>query len=59
MRREPTKATDFFPGLRGKRKWLRFTAAAIRDLQGNLIGAIETLEDITEEQTGGGGAEAE
>ena len=42
------EATDFFPTLGEEGKWLRFTAAAIRDPQGNLIGAIETLEDITE-----------
>jgi signal transduction histidine kinase/ActR/RegA family two-component response regulator len=28
--------------------WLRFTAAVIRDTHGNLVGAIETLEDVTE-----------
>jgi len=29
-------------------KWLRFTAAPIKDPQGQIIAAIETLEDITE-----------
>jgi PAS domain S-box-containing protein len=29
-------------------KWLRFTASPIRDKQNRIIGAIETLEDITE-----------
>ncbi len=42
------EVTDFFPGLGNGGKWLNFTAAAIRDAAGNLIGAIETLEDITE-----------
>jgi len=28
--------------------WVHFTAAIIRDAEGNVIGAVETLEDITE-----------
>ncbi|MCX5856244.1 MAG: PAS domain S-box protein [Deltaproteobacteria bacterium] len=42
------EATDFFPELGDTGKWLRFTAAVIRDSQGYLVGAIETLEDVTE-----------
>jgi PAS domain S-box-containing protein len=42
------EATDFFPELGNGGKWLRFTAAAIRNSSGHLIGAVETLEDITE-----------
>jgi len=43
------EATAFFPELGGNvSKWLHFTAANIRDSQGNLVGAIETIEDITE-----------
>ncbi|HET6461758.1 MAG TPA: PAS domain S-box protein, partial [Syntrophales bacterium] len=45
---EAYEATDFFPELGDTGKWLRFTAAAIRDSQGNLVGVIETLEDVTE-----------
>ena len=45
---EAYEATDFFPALGVKGRWLHFTAALIRDSWGNLIGAIETLEDITE-----------
>lgn len=45
---EAFEATDFFPSLRGKGKWLRFTAAVIRNSAAELIGAIETFEDITE-----------
>jgi PAS domain S-box-containing protein len=45
---EAYEATDFFPALGEKGVWLRFTAAAIRDARGELVGAIETLEDITE-----------
>jgi two-component system NtrC family sensor kinase len=42
------EATDFFPTLGENGKWLRFTAAAIRDSKGMIVAAIETLEDITE-----------
>jgi PAS domain S-box-containing protein len=42
------EATDYFPRLGKEGAWLHFTAAAIRDSKGNLIGAVETLEDITE-----------
>ena len=45
---EAYEATDFFPDLGEKGRWLRFTAALIRQTKGNIIGAIETLEDITE-----------
>ncbi|MEE9935394.1 MAG: PAS domain S-box protein [Deltaproteobacteria bacterium] len=44
---EAYEAIDFFPELGHRGKWLRFTAALIRDEGGELIGAIETLEDIT------------
>ena len=42
------EATDFFPVLGQAGKWLRFTAAAIRDSLGMIVAAVETLEDITE-----------
>jgi len=45
---EAYEATDFFPYLGEKGRWLRFTAAALRDSTGEPVGAIETLEDITE-----------
>jgi two-component system, cell cycle sensor histidine kinase and response regulator CckA len=41
------EATDFFPEMRGG-TWLYFTAAPIRDTDGTIIGAVETLADITE-----------
>jgi len=41
------EATDFFPELGKKGKWLRFTAATIRNARGSVVGAVETLEDIT------------
>jgi PAS domain S-box-containing protein len=42
------EVTDFFPRMGGHGIWLHFTAAPIRDDEGNIIGAVETLEDITE-----------
>ncbi len=42
------EAEDFFPDLGRNGKWLHFTASPIRDSNGEIIGAIETLEDITE-----------
>lgn len=42
------EATDFFPELGKKGRWLRFTAAVIRNSKGAVVGAIETLEDITQ-----------
>jgi PAS domain S-box-containing protein len=42
------EATDFFPEMGERGKWLHFTAAAIREPDGSIIGAVETLEDITE-----------
>jgi len=45
---EAYEATDFFPTLGDSGKWLRFTAAAIRNIHGDMVGAIETLEDVTE-----------
>ena len=37
---EAFEATDFFPELGESGKWLRFTAAVIRDFRGNLRGII-------------------
>ncbi len=45
---EAYEATDFFSELKGGGKWVRFTAAVVRDSRGDLVGAIETLEDVTE-----------
>lgn len=41
---------DFFPSLGGDGRWLHFMAAPLRDPSGQIIGAIETLQDITERQ---------
>ena len=42
------EATDFFPELGKRGRWLRFTAAVIHNSRGAVIGAVETLEDITQ-----------
>jgi signal transduction histidine kinase len=39
---------DFFPNLGEGGKWLHFTASPIKGDSGEIIGAIETLEDVTE-----------
>jgi PAS domain S-box-containing protein len=39
------EATDFFPN---QSKWLHFTAGLIRNKNGDVTGAVETLEDITD-----------
>ena len=44
------KATDFFQFVGTGGTWLRFTAATIRDSNDNVIGALETLEDVTRER---------
>ncbi|HEX9911463.1 MAG TPA: PAS domain S-box protein, partial [Desulfatiglandales bacterium] len=42
------EAEAFFPKMGEKGKWLLITAAPLRDTEAKLIGAIETLQDITE-----------
>jgi len=42
------EAEDFFPGLNNSGKWLHFTASPLIGDDGEMMGAIETLEDITE-----------
>jgi two-component system sensor histidine kinase DegS len=42
------EAEDFFPELGKDGKWLRFTASPIRTNDGQIIGAIETLENVSE-----------
>jgi len=41
------EATDFIPRMGKEGSWLHFTAAPIRDASGTIIGAVETLEDVT------------
>ncbi|MFW6415137.1 MAG: PAS domain-containing hybrid sensor histidine kinase/response regulator [Thermodesulfobacteriota bacterium] len=39
---------DFFPDLGEQGTWLYFTASSLRDEQGDITGAVETLLDVTE-----------
>lgn len=41
------EAEDFFSEIGGEGKWLHFTASPIRDSSGEVIGAKETLVDVT------------
>lgn len=42
------EAEGFFPNLGATGRWLFFTAAPLRNSKGEVVGAIETLQDITE-----------
>jgi PAS domain S-box-containing protein len=42
------EALDFIPNAGKSGLFLRFTSAAIRDLEGKILGAVEMLEDITD-----------
>ncbi|NHC06462.1 ATP-binding protein [Azonexus fungiphilus] len=42
------EAESFFPHLGDGGRWLFFTAAPIRDADGKVVGAIETLQDVSE-----------
>lgn len=42
------EAEDFFPHFGQGGKWIFFTAAPLKDSTGAVIGAIETLQDITD-----------
>lgn len=44
------EAEDFFPALGEDGKWLYLTASPIKDDTGEIIGAIETLRDVTDEK---------
>jgi signal transduction histidine kinase len=48
LHEEAYEATVFFGALGEQGKWVRVTAAAIRNPVGDLIGAVETIEDVTE-----------
>jgi PAS domain S-box-containing protein len=45
------EATDFFPKIGKEGKWLHFTAGLIKNRNGDTIGAVESLEDITDRKT--------
>ncbi len=44
------EAVDFFPDIGEKGRWLFFTAAPLTDSNGSIIGAIETLQDVSEQK---------
>jgi PAS domain S-box-containing protein len=44
------EAEDYFPYLAGGGKWMYFTATPLKDDEGKIIGAVETLQDITEQR---------
>lgn len=44
------EVTQFFSDMGERGKWFRITAAGLRDARGHLFGAMETLEDITEQK---------
>jgi two-component system sensor histidine kinase DegS len=44
------EAQDFFPQFGESGKWLFFTAAPLKDSEGEIVGAIETLQDVTDER---------
>ncbi len=48
--KERFAATDFFKDLTDQGKWLYFTASTYDDSDGNIAGAVETLQDVTEEK---------
>jgi len=45
------ECTDFIRKLGISGEWMHFTAAPIRSARGTIIGAVETLEDITERKS--------
>lgn len=45
---EAFEAEDFFPHFGEAGKWLYFTAAPLRDDNGQICGAIETLQDVSD-----------
>jgi signal transduction histidine kinase len=44
------EVAQFFPDMGEKGKWFRITSAGLRDSRGYFFGAMETLEDITEQK---------
>jgi len=50
IEKERYAAEDFFPDLGEDGKWLFFTVAPLKDENGEIIGAVETLQDITDEK---------
>jgi PAS domain S-box-containing protein len=51
LMKESYECERFIPSMGPRGKWLFFTAGPLRDMQGRLCGAIETLQDITKSKT--------
>ena len=44
------EATDHFPSFSAGAKWLYFTAAPLHNDKGEVVGAVETLQDVTNQK---------
>ena len=44
------EATDHFPNFNAGEKWLYFTAAPLQNQEGKVIGAVETLQDVSNQK---------
>ncbi|MBL4899405.1 MAG: diguanylate cyclase [Colwellia sp.] len=44
------EATNHFPNFNAGAKWLYFTAAPLQNKEGKIIGAVETLQDVTNQK---------
>lgn len=44
------EATDHFPSFNDDEKWLYFTAAPLQNKEGKIIGAVETLQDVSKQK---------
>ena len=44
------EVTVFFPHMGNGGKWLHVTAVPVRDSTGNVVGSVETIEDLTEQK---------
>ncbi|MFO7968058.1 MAG: PAS domain S-box protein [Archaeoglobaceae archaeon] len=44
------EATDYFPHLGEDGRWLYFTACPLKNEEGRITGAIETIQDVTEQK---------
>ncbi len=42
--------TGYFPDMGEQGKWLTFSASPLKDMDGNLVGAVEVIRDFTEQQ---------
>ncbi len=45
------EAEDFFPNIGASGHWLQFTAAPLRNHDGKVIGAIESMREVTDRRT--------